>query len=144
MSHSGSVLRHWAPALGYMALIFVLSSIQIHAPVIDDVPFKDKGVHFLEYAVLGFLCAHAALRTWPKRPPIRTLALGAFLAAAWGFSDELHQAFVPGRSAELGDLVADALGASVGAVARGVLHRARTPREGANSLGAEDESKEQT
>ena len=80
---------------------------------------QDKGVHFVEYLVLGLLCAHACLHTWPDRAAPRTIALGAFLAAAWGLSDELHQAFVPGRSADVYDFVADACGASVGALLRG-------------------------
>lgn len=107
---------HWLPALAYMGLIFALSSIRISAPLIRDVPFQDKGVHFIEYLVLGFLCAYAARRTWLDRAPARTILFGAFLAAAWGFSDELHQAFVPGRSADIVDFVADTLGASAGAL----------------------------
>ena len=107
---------HWVPALAYMALIFALSSIHISAPIIRDVPFQDKGVHFVEYLVLGFLCAYATRRTWPSRHAFRTIVLGAFLASAWGFSDELHQAFVPGRSADILDFAADTLGGSVGAL----------------------------
>lgn len=106
-----------------MGGIFAVSSVSIDVPAIASFPLKDKGAHFLVYALLGFLCAHATLRTWPDRRPARTLALGAFVAAAWGLSDELHQAFVPGRSAELLDLVADTLGAATGAVTRGLVHR---------------------
>ena len=39
------VLKAWAPALAYMALIFLLSSFQLQAPAIDELPFKDKLVH---------------------------------------------------------------------------------------------------
>jgi len=109
-------LRHWLPAFAYMALIFALSSMRLVAPAIEDVPFQDKGVHFLEYFVLGFLCAHATRHTWASRAAVRTYALAFFLATAWGFSDELHQAFVPGRSADWIDVVADALGSLVGVV----------------------------
>ncbi len=119
------VLIAWGPALLYMALIFVISSMRVDTPVIDAFPLRDKGIHFVEYAVLGFFCAHATLRLWPEKQLRRTLTLGAFVAAAWGLSDELHQALVPYRYAEVGDLVADALGASVGAALRGVVHRWR-------------------
>lgn len=126
-------LKPWLPALAYMALIFALSSIRISAPIIRDVPFQDKGVHFIEYLVLGFLCAFATRRTWPRRRAARTILLGAFLASAWGFSDELHQAFVPGRSADIVDFVADTLGSSVGAllyaIGERVASRLRLPRE---------------
>ena len=100
-----------------MALIFVLSSLPLAIPEVERFPLKDKGVHFLEYAILGGLCAHASIRTFPDHPRLRAALLGAFLAASWGLSDELHQSFVPTRSADVIDLVADSLGASVGAVA---------------------------
>lgn len=119
------VLLAWGPALLYMALIFVVSSMRVDTPVIDAFPLRDKGIHFVEYAVLGFFCAHATLRLWPEKQLRRTLTLGAFVAAAWGLSDELHQALVPYRYAEVGDLIADALGASAGAGLRGVVHRWR-------------------
>lgn len=107
-------MRAWFPAFAYMGLIFTLSSMRIVAPAIELFPFQDKGVHFVEYGVLGFLCASAALRTWRGRSPPRVALVGALLATAWGLSDELHQAFVPGRSAEFADLIADGLGALAG------------------------------
>ena len=116
-------LRYWVPALAYMALIFALSSMRISAPMIQDVPFQDKGIHFIEYLVLGFVCAYATRRTWPGRRPSRTILLGAFLAAAWGFSDELHQAFVPMRSADYRDFIADVLGSGAGAILYAVGER---------------------
>lgn len=122
----------WLPCL-YMAGIFVLSSFHLDVTIDESVPFRDKGIHFLEYAVLGFLCANAARRSFPDRPAWRTFAVGAFVASAWGLGDELHQAFVPGRSAEILDWVADTLGSVTGAGLRFALSRFRaaggTPAE---------------
>ncbi len=122
----------WLPCL-YMAGIFVLSSFHLDVTIDESVPFQDKGIHFLEYAVLGFLCANAARRSFPDRPAWRTVAVGAFVAAAWGLGDELHQAFVPGRSAELMDWVADTAGSITGAGVRFAFNRfrasARRPAE---------------
>ncbi len=101
--------------MAYMALIFVLSSMHFQVPQMEHFPLRDKGVHFLEYLILGYLCAGAALKTWPERPPLRALAVGVLIAAAWGLSDELHQSFVPGRSADIADALADTLGALAGA-----------------------------
>jgi VanZ family protein len=130
VSHTGAAgwRAWWLPGL-YMAVIFVLSSFHFDVTIDESVPFRDKGIHFLEYAVLGFLCANAARRTFPDRPAWRTAAVGAFVASAWGLGDELHQAFVPGRSAELLDWVADTLGSITGAGVRFGLHRfkARSP-----------------
>ena len=107
-----------------MALIFALSSIAVRVPVVRHFPMRDKGVHFIEYAVLGWLCAVAAARTWPTRAWWRTALFALFVAVLWGLSDEIHQAFVPGRSAERADLVADAIGAAFGvALARLVSNR---------------------
>lgn len=127
----------WLPCL-YMAGIFVLSSFHLDVTIDESVPFRDKGVHFLEYAVLGFLCANAARRSFPKRAPWRTFAVGAFVAAAWGLGDELHQAFVPRRSAELLDWVADALGSMAGAGLRFAFGRWSAS---SRSVGAAEESR---
>jgi VanZ family protein len=119
------VLKAWAPALAYMALIFLLSSFRLQAPAIDELPFKDKLVHTIEYAVLGGLCSYASVRTWPLHHGLRTMLVGAFLATAFGVTDELHQSFVPGRNADLMDIVADALGALLGALVAAVWGRRR-------------------
>lgn len=116
-------LLYWSLPIAYMGLIFFVSSIAWDVRIPSAFPLRDKGVHFCEYGLLGFLCAHAALGTWPSVPRARLLAAGAFIATAWGLGDELHQAFVPGRSAEFLDLVADGLGASAGAFARGLFKR---------------------
>jgi VanZ family protein len=108
----------WAPAVLYMAAIFALSSVTVQAPVVAEFPLQDKGLHALEFAVLGFLLAHATFRTWPDRPTWRLAALAAVIGVAWGVLDELHQALVPGRHAEVLDAVADAVGVVVGVSAR--------------------------
>jgi VanZ family protein len=41
----------------------------------------------------------------------------ALAAVLYGLSDEVHQSFIPGRDASVGDVVADALGALLGAAA---------------------------
>lgn len=115
-------LMPWVPAIAYMALIWALSS-QSNAISLPDLPWHDKGAHFIEYAVLGALVAYAVLRTWPALGMLRALALAALLTSAWGYLDEIHQAFVPGRNSDLRDWVADTLGAIAGAAITGVLDR---------------------
>ncbi|MET0384383.1 MAG: VanZ family protein [Polyangiales bacterium] len=105
----------FGPALGYMLLIWALSSIPIQVDF-TRVPFRDKGVHFLEYATLGGLLAHAVCMTYPAARAIGVFALAATATTLWGAIDEIHQAFVPGRNSDVRDLVADALGATLGAL----------------------------
>ena len=112
------VVLAWLPAAAYMLLIWVLSSFALPNFPSSSFPFRDKGIHVVEYGVLGFLLAHACLRTFPTRPALRVALLAFIMTMAWGFFDEIHQAFVPGRSADVLDLGADAIGAFLGTTAR--------------------------
>lgn len=116
-----SRLAPWAPAILYMGLIWTLSSMSLDVPSLDRFPLRDKGVHFLEYGGLGFLLAHATFRTWPRKSRLRTAALAVLITVLWGVLDEIHQAFIPARSPEMFDLVADAAGATVGTLCRALL-----------------------
>jgi VanZ family protein len=109
-----SWLRAWGPAIGYMLLIWALSSIPKQLDF-SHVPFRDKGMHFLEYTVLAVLLAHALRGTWYQLRVLALFALAAFATALWGAIDEIHQAFVPNRVADVRDLTADSLGALFGA-----------------------------
>ncbi len=93
------------PALGWASLIFWISS-QSNPPG-SQLLFEgaDKVIHASVFALLAGLCFWGA-------KPARTLSLGVLtlLLAAYGFSDELHQAFVPGRDASVLDFLADLSG----------------------------------
>jgi VanZ family protein len=101
-----------------MALIFVMSSFEVQVPLAQHIPLRDKGIHLIEYAILGWLCAGASSRTWPAAPAWRTASFAVFITFLWGLSDEMHQAMVPGRSPELADAVADLGGAVLGGMGR--------------------------
>jgi VanZ family protein len=114
----------WVPPVAYMGIIFAVSSIAIEVPLFTF-PLRDKVVHTLEYGLLGLLIARAAFITWPDRATIRIVAFAALIATTFGVSDEIHQSFVPGRSAELLDAVADFVGASLGATTWALVRRRR-------------------
>ena len=74
-----------------------------------------KTAHFTEYAILGSLFFFN-LRNTPLgliKHPLATSILFSFLYAC---TDEIHQIFVPGRSAQFRDVLIDTLGASFGAI----------------------------
>jgi VanZ family protein len=50
----------------------------------------------------------------PRRFAARTAAVAIAITATYAATDEIHQMFVPGRSAEVADLIFDTLGACVG------------------------------
>jgi len=100
----------WGPAILWFAFIFVLSS-QPSLPSPDHV--TDKQAHAFAYGVLAVLCL-MGLTGWRWRRVAGASLLGAFvIAVAYGVSDEFHQAFVPGRSPDVADVVADAAGAAL-------------------------------
>ena len=106
----------WFPVAGYMAGIFWLSSQSV-------VPGASMLPEWLNYDWLHHGAAYAGLAA----VIVRALAggrlrgvgtaslLGAWtIAVVYGFTDEWHQSFVPGRTADPRDLLADAVGAALG------------------------------
>ena len=110
--------------------MFVLSSIP--GRDLPEMPAEnfDKLVHAAIYAILGALCAHAVRATWKVGAPIATV-LGAVLATTYGVSDELHQLLTPGRSADVHDVMADAVGATAGVLLVSIVHLVRARGRGA-------------
>lgn len=117
MTRRGGFAGAWIPPIGWCLLVFALSAVPYRSES-ENIPGADKAVHFVEYAVLGFLVARALRITAPERPRRRSFAIAAGLAAAYGLTDEVHQLFVPDRAFEWGDLAADAAGAALGAAIR--------------------------
>ena len=75
-----------------------------------------KTAHFTEYAILGALF-YLNLIQFPKlNSHIKKLLLPILFSFLYAITDELHQVFVPGRSAQFRDVLIDTLGASFGAI----------------------------
>ncbi|MHC4820314.1 MAG: VanZ family protein [Planctomycetota bacterium] len=104
----------WAAAVAYAAGIFVLSSVSLDT---DSVDFEgsDKAAHVILYSGLGVFLARALRATRPRWSSLAVVMAAVVLGVLYGGSDEWHQTFVPHRMAEVGDLVADALGSLIGA-----------------------------
>lgn len=97
----------------WVGLTFLFTSIPyLKGP--KSIPFWDKGAHFVFYGVTGFLCA-----LWRRESGIaagRAVVESLLFAAMAGGVDEIHQHWIPGRSMELLDWLADTLGGGTGAV----------------------------
>jgi VanZ family protein len=109
-----NLISLWGPVVVLMAGIFTASAI----PDIKDLPggVSDKTGHLWAYAALGaaLLRALAGGLLMPATPARSTAAVVA--ATSYGIALELYQWFVPGRSADRLDVVADAIGAVFGVV----------------------------
>jgi VanZ family protein len=96
--------------------IWVLSSQSI-LPQLKGVLRFDKLQHALAWFVLAITFGLWASRaSWQKRSRITALITAA-AASVYGIIDEVHQYFVPGRSCNVSDWIADTLGAFLGAAA---------------------------
>ncbi len=122
----------------YCFLIFQNSAAPDPLPVEVTVPFNDKFAHAVMF---GGLCALVSMGM--SRPPRKVsfaalVVLPVLFTTAYGLTDEIHQLYVPQRSFELADLLADFLGACIAQTVL-VLHwkRAwnRRPSEAANQTG---------
>ena len=86
--------------------------------------------HFAEYGAFGFFL-RLHLLTWQK---IKTtmknsgLPLCMLVGVLYAVSDEIHQMFVPGRSAQVIDIFADSLGVLVGSLLLMLLTRCLSKR----------------
>jgi VanZ family protein len=141
LSPEAGAFGRWAPVAAWAALIFLASTSWLAGPRTESVVLPmlawlfphaslhtlqtmhailRKLGHFTEYMILGLLITRALrdARGWRWQHALMAIAL----AASYAVTDELHQHFVPGRTAAAGDVVVDTLGAIVGQI--GVALRA--------------------
>ncbi len=142
----------WSLVLGWMILIFLLSAqtgpesgalsggltealIALIRPLFPDARLLVESLesalrthaHFIAYFVLGILLMNALTRdTLQTAASIRSFIISILYAA----SDEIHQYFVPGRAAELQDVLVDALGALMGILLFRLWMRQHNRRKG--------------
>ena len=101
--------------IAYCAVLFWLSSMPEPPQPSVDFPGKDKIAHFVLYAGLAAIVAIGMKRS--KQPGCGYALWWApiLFATMYGVTDEIHQIFVPKRSFDLLDIIADSAGAVVAA-----------------------------
>ena len=106
----------WLPVAGYMAGIFWLSSQSVlpGASIIPDWLNYDWLHHGTAYAGLAMVTLRALAGGRLRTVGMASLAGAWTIATVYGFTDEFHQSFVPGRTADPRDLLADGVGAALG------------------------------
>lgn len=118
----------WGAVLGYCGLIFFISGQPFGVPW--TVPSADIGIHVVLYAGLGWLWTRAVQYSWPTTRAGLNLVSALVFTALYGLSDEWHQLYVPGRMADIRDVIADILGGTVGSFGFLVWRRVRAGRIG--------------
>ena len=99
-----------------MAMLFGFSSLSTLPSPPGGFSFYD--VHVAAYAGLGALTTRATAKglrnvTW------QAVLVAIVISTLYGVSDEYHQRFVPGRSFDVLDMLADLIGSVAGASAVG-------------------------
>jgi len=101
-----------------LAFVYALAVIAVSSLPTSRLPDLggheiDKLLHFVQYAVLGYLVS----RGWGPGRPAGNRRIGSWLPAvillAFAALDESHQRWIPGRSVEFWDWVADSAGVMV-------------------------------
>jgi VanZ family protein len=105
--------------LAYSGFIFWLSSLStLPTPMVFS--FEDKLHHFGAYFIMSLL----AWRSFRHYVPAHSVAIASIVfCSLYGVSDEWHQSFVEGRTADGLDWLADALGAYAAMLVLGQLFK---------------------
>ena len=131
------VARYWLPPLVWMAVIWSMSSdlgsadhtvgavswlVSAIAPWATPAQIEliHLGVrklgHLTEYAILAALWFRA-LHAGRRLPSTRRALAALGISIAWAIGDELHQRFVPSRTASHLDVILDSAGAALALLA---------------------------
>jgi len=106
--------RPWPALITWLMLLFILSTVPLpegsEGPEVDFPLRLDRIFHGLVYAVLAALAFRALWRPGSRSVLVAAAVLGA---VAYGALLEGWQHLI-GRKAELGDFIADAVGAMLG------------------------------
>ncbi len=119
-------LRYYLPPLLYAVIIFVLSGMS-NPPVPYN--YDSNSLHYPEYALLSFLVIRA-LNYGKDHLSLCTTIYCLLISSAFGFLDEVHQAFVPKRVPDINDFFRDVTGIVAGIVIFFVYHFLRKKLRG--------------
>ncbi|RMH09828.1 MAG: hypothetical protein D6704_00540 [Nitrospirae bacterium] len=111
-----SFIRYWLPVVIYGGSIFYLSALPDPLPAFGDAlpEFNDKILHGFEYGLFGILWYRGFRYGMGEKGAQYAAILAIVASILYGMSDEYHQWFVPLRTPEFADLLADGVGAAVG------------------------------
>jgi VanZ family protein len=105
----------WLVVAAYLSVIFFLSALST-LPELPGAP-SDKLQHATAYAVMSALVVWALVRGDWRLVTFRSVVAATLFCTLYGWTDELHQLFVPGRNYDVRDVLANATGAFLAAAA---------------------------
>ena len=125
-----SFWRHQFPAIAWAGVIFILSSLPGAFFTIPTRLPVDKAFHAGIFFIFCLLLNRAFINQTRLLTLSRYRLLISFLiVVAYGISDEFHQTFVPGRTPDFADALADSIGGLLGILYLFFLTRFRSMQE---------------
>ncbi len=137
MNHTVIISLSWLAVVFWMIVIFMLSAQSaqqtnglskgvtgVIVNILKKVTSKDKfdlssfnhlvrkNAHFFTYLILGIFVMNAMSRSGLIGSTLLVLSIS--ICILYAISDEVHQLFVPGRGAQVKDVLIDSAGAAVG------------------------------
>jgi len=106
-------LYYWLPVVLFCVLLFAQSSLST-PEVMPAFPHMDKFLHLGAYSILGALFLRGFGNSKYKHNGRLIVVASILLTGIYGATDELHQYYVPVRSADTWDLICDFLGGGIG------------------------------
>lgn len=99
----------------------VVETVEIVAPKVEINPRRAnhiirKNAHFFSYLILGVLVMNVFRLS--KINKVKSIIFALIFCILYAISDELHQLFVPGRGAQVRDVIIDTGGAVIGILLR--------------------------
>jgi VanZ family protein len=120
---------YWLAVVVWAGVIFYCSSMPSNK-IPPLFPYADVVFHFYEYFVFYLLVYWAASNSFKKTITSsvnKILVVALIMVTLYAISDEFHQLFVPGRQAEIKDVLIDFLGAfSAAVIVKKLCFRERT------------------
>jgi VanZ family protein len=106
-----SFVKYQFPLIIWAAVIFWLSSLNSLPPIETPIISADKLAHISVYFIFYWLSYRAIFfQTFSIRLKRWSLVWALLLTGIYGYLDELHQSFVPGRKYDYYDMLADLIG----------------------------------
>ncbi|HTY45803.1 MAG TPA: VanZ family protein [Patescibacteria group bacterium] len=108
-------LNLWLPPVAVMSAIFYASSLP-GRNIPNLFSFQDVFFHGTIYACLGFFLARALRKTYTQAGFWKIVLCALACGFIYSLTDEFHQRFVPGRSADMLDVTTDVIGTFIGSL----------------------------
>ena len=118
MKADSRLSRAWWPVALYACVILAATSIPgDRLALVSDIENVDRWLHVLLCVPLAVLVFGALRRSRPHLPLVHYGIAAVLFCSAFGVLDELHQCLIPGRSCDVWDMIADAVGSVPGTAA---------------------------